>query len=119
MSDAVNFNLSEGAPSGGDAAHRERGNHMTVESTANALTRIGARFAPGTKARRGLRALAGVVSVGAVVALAACSGGGAPSPGAGGDDAESGVAGKRVVMVHCGDINPWCAVYNETVIEGL
>ncbi len=93
---------------------------MTVESIENALARLGAQFAPGTKARRGLRALAGVISAGAVVALAACSSGGAPSPDAGGEgNADSGVAGKRVVMVHCGDINPWCAVYNETVIEGL
>jgi ABC-type sugar transport system substrate-binding protein len=29
------------------------------------------------------------------------------------------VAGKKVILVHCGDVNPWCAVYNKTIIAGL
>jgi len=26
------------------------------------------------------------------------------------------VTGKVVKLVHCGDVNPWCAVYNKTIM---
>ena len=29
------------------------------------------------------------------------------------------VTGKVVKLVSCGDVNPWCAVYNKTIIDGL
>lgn len=45
--------------------------------------------------------------------LAGCGGGSTSS--AGGSD----VSGKKVTLVHCGDVNPWCAVYNKTIIAGL
>lgn len=53
-----------------------------------------------------------------MLALAACGSGtgGAATAGTAGSD---GVAGKRVTLVHCGDVNPWCAVYNKTIIDGL
>jgi ABC-type sugar transport system substrate-binding protein len=36
-----------------------------------------------------------------------------------GSEAGESVAGKKVALVACGDVNPWCKVYNATIIEGL
>jgi ABC-type sugar transport system substrate-binding protein len=35
--------------------------------------------------------------------------------GSGGGGAE----GKKVALVACGDVNPWCKIYNKTIIDGL
>jgi ABC-type sugar transport system substrate-binding protein len=62
---------------------------------------------------RSLRVAAVALGLLATMALAAC---GSDEDGGSGSD---GVAGKKVIMVHCGDVNPWCAVYNKTIIDGL
>ncbi|MGP3534534.1 sugar ABC transporter substrate-binding protein [Microbacterium sp. RD1] len=67
-----------------------------------------------------MRGIAGALAVAAAMVLTACSGGAAaPSTGDPAAEGDGSVAGKRVIMVHCGDINPWCAVYNKTIIDGL
>ncbi len=55
------------------------------------------------------------------IALTGCAGAGASSSStaAAGTAAAGSVAGKKVILVHCGDVNPWCAVYNKTIIDGL
>ncbi len=30
-----------------------------------------------------------------------------------------GAKGKKVVLVSCGDVNPWCKIYNKTIVDGL
>lgn len=63
------------------------------------------------------RAAAGVAVI-TMFGLAGCgsSSSGSTKSAAGG---ASSVAGKQVTLVHCGDVNPWCAVYNKTIIKGL
>lgn len=75
--------------------------------------------ASGRRWRR-LRGLVGALAAASAMVLTACSGG-AAAPSTEAPDASGGgsVEGKRVIMVHCGDINPWCAVYNKTIIDGL
>lgn len=69
------------------------------------------------KSKAGRRARLGGVSllVVAALGLSAC-GSGTTTQAAGGS---GGAQGKKVVLVHCGDVNPWCAVYNKTIITGL
>ena len=52
----------------------------------------------------------------AAALLAACGSNSSNVSAGGGSGA---VAGKKVTLVHCGDVNPWCAVYNKTIISGL
>ncbi|MEI8055885.1 MAG: sugar ABC transporter substrate-binding protein [Actinomycetes bacterium] len=68
-------------------------------------------------------AIAGLVGV---TALSGCSSSSTPAASsapatsaAPTGAATTDVAGKRVVIVSCGDVNPWCAIYNKTIIAGL
>src|ERR1700676_3593045 len=63
-------------------------------------------------ARRRFGMAAGVLFVGLALAVwGASSSSGAVSDGS--------VKGKTVVLVSCGDTNPWCKVYNATILAGL
>lgn len=66
------------------------------------------------RARRTVVALA---VTGLVLGAAAC--GGSSSGGTAGGSGSSDLSDKKVTLVHCGDVNPWCAVYNKTIIDGL
>jgi ribose transport system substrate-binding protein len=75
------------------------------------------------------RVLATLCAVAAVALLAAGCGSSESSGGSGGSgtsasgDSGSGgdgsLQGKHVALVSCGDANPWCKVYNHTLIDGL
>ena len=81
------------------------------------------RVTAGTK----WKVLALLMLVVGALTLAACgsssrtSGGSATSSEGSSGSSEGGesVAGKKVVLVSCGDSNPWCKVYNSAIIEGL
>lgn len=60
-----------------------------------------------------------MVSATAIAAICALAFTACASGGASGSTSAGGVAGKKVILVHCGDVNPWCAVYNKTIIDGL
>lgn len=71
--------------------------------------------ASGTRRRlRGLKHGTVTLAVsGLLLSLTACGGSGS------GADAGGELSDKKVTLVHCGDVNPWCAVYNKTIIDGL
>jgi ABC-type sugar transport system substrate-binding protein len=79
-----------------------------------ALQRTSKRTTGPTRTVRGLRRLiVGVALGGLALGLAACGGDSTASGGGG------ALSDKKVILVHCGDVNPWCAVYNKTIIDGL
>jgi ABC-type sugar transport system substrate-binding protein len=43
----------------------------------------------------------------------------APAESAPAESAAVSIEGKTVKLVSCGDINPWCAVYNKTIVDDL
>lgn len=71
-----------------------------------------------TSRRHTRRLLGSSLLAASLLSLAACGSGPSSTTPSGGA-ASSSVAGKKVVLVHCGDVNPWCAVYNKTIIAGL
>lgn len=84
------------------------------------MAREALRRSSAPQRRGGKRILAAGMAVAAMATLAAC---GSSSSTASGSSAAGGAggsaSGKKVIMVHCGDVNPWCAVYNKTIIDGL
>lgn len=84
---------------------------MRVDSGFGQETSTGTRTGIREGFGRLRQAAMALVAAGALLTLVACGG---SSSGTSGD-----LSGKRVTLVHCGDVNPWCAVYNETIIEGL
>jgi ABC-type sugar transport system substrate-binding protein len=80
----------------------------------------------------GRRRAVAVAAVIGAAALAGCGGsssnsttaGGAGTTGTGSASASAdagggAVKGKKVVLVACGDVNPWCKVYNQHILDGL
>ena len=84
-----------------------------------------------TGVKRGLVAFAGVTlavtpiltacgsSNGSGSSSAAPTTSGSPAPAPTSQSAAPDVKGKTVKLVSCGDVNPWCAVYNATIIKDL
>lgn len=64
--------------------------------------------------------LAAAALTGALVALSGCASGGTTAPtsttAAGGS---GGVEGKNIYLVGAGDVNPWAAAHNHTIIDAL
>jgi len=83
-----------------------------------------------TGVKRGLVAFAGVTLAVSVLTACGSSNGSSSSSGAPTTSATPGPAptsqsvapdikGKTVKLVSCGDVNPWCAIYNATIIKDL
>ncbi len=83
-----------------------------------------------TGVKRGLIAFAGVTLAVSVLTACGSSNGSSSSSGAPTTSATPGpaptsqsgtpdVKGKTVKLVSCGDVNPWCAIYNATIIKDL
>ncbi|GAA1904368.1 D-ribose ABC transporter substrate-binding protein [Nocardioides lentus] len=83
---------------------------MSRDALRGAARRTATSRVDGARTRRVGAALAITVLVGTT---AACG------SDAGADTADGEVEGKTVALVACGDVNPWCAVYNKTIVEGL